>query len=178
MWDIRQIVPAEGPEKALVPLQEVRHAMKHFSKRPGTQSSVCFCCWCWIRFFHVFSLKAEFLLHKLPFIIHFHSQWLQKSAEEGEVSFCCQPLSWCRRKGGAAPAAGFWVPAPGIVPTAWGNPGCPKFSAPVFWHRMHDHGTGHDMNAKHITKGVFACYGISIHPFPWGSPNASRVGTA
>lgn len=65
MWDIRQIIPAEGPEKT-VPLQEARHTMKNFPKRPGTQSPQCFCCWCWIRFFHMLSLKAGFLLHQLP----------------------------------------------------------------------------------------------------------------
>lgn len=92
MWDIRQITPAEGPEKAVVPLQEARHAMKHFPKRPGTQSPVCVCCRCWIWFFHVFALKAEFLLHQLALYHHLHSQWFQRSSEEVRWAFAASPF--------------------------------------------------------------------------------------
>lgn len=128
MWDTRQIGPAEGPEKALVPLQEAKHTMKHFPKRPGSQSPACVCCWCWIWFFHVFSLKAEFLLHQLPLYHSFPLTVASKELRGRWDELLLAAPSWCRRKNGAASAAGFWVPAPGIVPTAWGNPGCPKFS--------------------------------------------------
>lgn len=70
------------------------------------------------------------------------------------MSFCCQPSL---RAGGRLELLQLQAPAPGAVPAAWGNPGCPRFSAPCILAQkatQHDLGTGHDMNAKQGMKGV------------------------
>lgn len=139
MWDIRHIVPAEAQRRLLFHCKKPGTPWNTSQKGQAVSPLSVFVADAGYDFSMCSPSRLNFYYTNCHFIIHFHSQQLQRSSEKGEMSFCCQPLSWWRRDGGAV---GFWVPAPGIVPTAWGNPGCPKFSTACIlvqnawpWHR-------------------------------------------